>query len=54
VRDVKAIGVWKGQALSLDLPRSDMISAPHDAEAVLVQDGGHGRVIGVGYIGSSQ
>jgi len=54
VRDVKSIGVWKGQALSLDLPRSDMISAPHDAEAVLVQDGGYGRVIGAGYIGWSQ
>lgn len=54
VRDVKAIGVWKGQALSLDLPRSDMISAPHDAAAVVVQDGGYGRVIGAGYIGWSQ
>ncbi|HEY2445888.1 MAG TPA: DUF1223 domain-containing protein [Rhizomicrobium sp.] len=54
VRDVRAIGVWKGQALSLDLPRTDMISAPHDAEAVLVQDGGYGRIIGAGYIAWSQ
>jgi hypothetical protein len=53
VRDVRAIGVWKGQAISLDLPRVDMISPPHDAVAVVVQDGNYGRIIGAAYIGSA-
>ncbi len=51
VRDVRAIGIWKGQTLTLDLPRSDQVSAPHDAVAVLVQEGGYGRVIGTAYLG---
>ncbi len=51
VRDVRAIGVWKGQALALDLPRVDMISPPHDAVAVVVQDGNYGRIVGAAYLG---
>jgi hypothetical protein len=51
VRDVKAIGIWKGQAVSLDLPRQDATIAPHDSVAVVVQQGGYGRVIGVAAIG---
>ncbi len=48
VRDVKAVGVWKGQAISLDLPRSG--TAPHDSLAVVVQQGGYGRIIGAAQI----
>lgn len=51
VRDVRAIGIWKGQSLSLDLPRSDAISVPHDAVVVLVQEGGFGRVVGAAWLG---
>jgi hypothetical protein len=46
VRDVKAIGMWKGQPLTLDLPRSDLTGAPHDEVAVVVQENGYGRIIG--------
>jgi hypothetical protein len=46
VRDVRAVGLWKGQQVVLDLPRADMPSPPHDAVAVVVQDGGYGRIVG--------
>jgi hypothetical protein len=49
VRDVKAVGMWKGQAVTLDLPRSDA-PAHHDSVAVVVQMGGYGRVIGAAQI----
>jgi hypothetical protein len=52
VRDVKAIGIWKGQALSLDLPRVDpMTGAADDAVAAVLQQGGSGRIIGAAVIG---
>ncbi|MGH6889731.1 MAG: DUF1223 domain-containing protein [Rhizomicrobium sp.] len=50
VRDVRPVGLWKGQALSLDLPRSDQISAPHDGAAVLLQEGGYGRILGAAFL----
>jgi hypothetical protein len=50
VRDVKAVGIWKGQAVSLDLPRAELASAPHDAVAVVVQDGGYGHIVGAAMI----
>ena len=50
VRDVKAIGMWKGQAVTLDLPRTDLANAPHDEIAVVVQQGGYGRIIGAAQI----
>ncbi len=50
VREVKAIGMWKGQAVTLDLPRYDSPSLPHDSVAVVVQQGGYGRVIGAAQI----
>lgn len=51
VRDVKAVGMWKGQPVSLDLPRPELQVAPHDAVAVVVQQGGYGRIIGAAMIG---
>src|SRR5262249_19375784 len=50
VRDVRAVGMWKGQQVILDLPRADMASPPHDAVAILVQEGGYGRIIGAAMI----
>ncbi|MGH6870732.1 MAG: DUF1223 domain-containing protein [Rhizomicrobium sp.] len=46
VRDVRAVGLWKGQQVVLDLPRADMASPPSDAIAVIVQEGGYGRIVG--------
>jgi hypothetical protein len=54
VRDVRAVAVWKGQALSLDLPRRDLIGPPHDAIAVVLQEGGYGRVIGEASMGTPE
>lgn len=50
VRDVKAVGMWKGQSVSLDLPREDALNEPHDGVAVVVQEGGYGRVIGAAFL----
>jgi hypothetical protein len=50
VRDVRPVGVWKGQAVSLDLPRREMTRMPHDAVAVVVQQGNYGRIIGAAMI----
>jgi hypothetical protein len=50
VGDQKAVGMWKGQALSLDLPRAAMEGAPHDMLAVVLQQGGYGRVIGAAFV----
>lgn len=51
VRNVKSIGVWKGQAFSLSLPRNDPAVPQHDAVAVVVQQGGYGKVLGAAMIG---
>jgi hypothetical protein len=48
VRDVQAVGIWKGQPVSLDLPRTDV--PPHDALAVIVQQSGYGRILGAAFI----
>ena len=52
VRDVRAIGIWKGQPLALDLPRTDPLGAPYDTVAVILQEGGYGRIIGAAILGS--
>jgi hypothetical protein len=51
VGDLKAVGQWKGEALSISLPRSEMESLPHDAVAVVVQHGGYGHVVGAAFLG---
>ena len=51
VRDARAVGLWKGQQVTLDLPRAEMASPPHDAIAVVVQQGGYGRIVGAAMIG---
>lgn len=46
VRQIRAVGLWKGHPLSLDLPRNDA-GAEHDGVAVIVQQGGgYGRIVG--------
>lgn len=46
VRDVRAVALWKGQALSLDIPRTDQSLSGNDSFAVLLQAGAYGRIIG--------
>ena len=45
VRDVRAIGMWKGEPISFDFPREDGVQ-PHDGLAVVVQQGSYGRILG--------
>lgn len=44
--DVRRVGVWNGAPVSLDLPKTQMAGLPHDVVAVVLQQGGYGRVIG--------
>ena len=46
VREVKAIGIWKGRPVTLDLPRDAPGGDLRDGIAVVVQQGGYGRVVG--------
>ncbi|HVZ68216.1 MAG TPA: DUF1223 domain-containing protein [Rhizomicrobium sp.] len=50
VRDLKPAGEWKGAALAINLPRHDPADPAHDALAVVVQQGGYGRVLGAAFI----
>ncbi len=52
VRDVKAIGMWKGQEITLDLPKNEA-AIPHDGVAVVVQQSGYGRIIGAAFVDHS-
>ena len=53
VRDVRAVALWKGQPLSLDIPRPDQNLSGYDSVAVLIQEGAYGRVVGARMIGIS-
>ena len=50
VGDLRAVGVFKGQPLTLTLPRSAMAGLPHDGVAIVVQQGGYGHVLGASYL----
>ncbi len=54
VREVKAVGLWKGRPVTLDLPRSAMGgrqgNGSGDGFVALVQDGGYGRILGASWI----
>jgi len=51
VTDIRSIGRWRGEAASIDVPKPDPKSiAPHDSVAVVVQQGGYGRVVGAALI----
>lgn len=53
VRDVRAVALWKGQPLSLDIPRTDQTVVGYDAVAVIVQEGTYGRIIGARMVGTA-
>lgn len=50
VREVKAVGMWKGKPVSLDLPRDAVGGSARDGIAVVVQQAGHGRIVGASAI----
>lgn len=45
VRGIRAVGTWKGDPVTVTLPRAEA-GPPHNGIAVLVQQGGYGRVLG--------
>ncbi len=45
VRDVRTLGPWKGDSVSIAMPRHEF-PGPYDDVAVVLQQGGYGRVIG--------
>ncbi|MBV8798532.1 MAG: DUF1223 domain-containing protein [Alphaproteobacteria bacterium] len=49
VRQIRAVGMWKGQPVTVSVPRGEA-GRPHDGIAVLVQQGGYGRVLGAASI----
>ena len=51
VRDLKAIGLWKGDAVTLNLPRGALSSVPHDGLVVLLQRDRHGQIVGATMVG---
>ncbi|MBI1328694.1 MAG: DUF1223 domain-containing protein [Alphaproteobacteria bacterium] len=50
VRDIRALGMWKGQPLTIELPRREAIQTAQDAIAVVVQQNGYGRILGAAVI----
>jgi len=52
VRDLRAVGMWRGQPVTLDLPRGDS-QVPHDGVAIVVQQAGYSRIIGAGLLSHS-
>ena len=48
--DVRALGTYKGSAMTITLPRTAMSGLPHDGVAVIVQQDGYGHVIGAAYV----
>lgn len=52
VRDLRPVGMWKGQLVTIDLPRGNS-EVPHDGMAIVVQQNGLGRIIGAGLLSHS-
>ena len=51
VMDIRNIGRWRGEAVAIDVPKPDPKSTPaHDSVAVVVQQGGYGRVLGAAWL----
>ena len=51
VTDIKSVGRWRGEPVAIDIPKPDpKATAAHDCIAVVVQQGGYGRVLGAASI----
>jgi len=46
VRNLKAVGLWKGEAVTLKLPRKALSGGPHDGLVVLLQRDRYGQIVG--------
>lgn len=54
VRDIRAVGLWKGLPVQLDLPREQLTAQTHDEIAIVVQQNGYGRVLGAALVAHPQ
>ena len=50
VNDIADVGRWRGKAMNFKLPPIDAKTPAHDSLAVIVQQGGYGRVLGAAYL----
>jgi len=46
VRDMVPVGMWKGDAISLTLPKGDLIGQGYDGCAAILQVEGNGQILG--------
>ncbi len=46
VTGIKAVGIWKGKQVTLDLPRAATGAGPGEGITVIVQQGGYGQILG--------
>lgn len=51
VRDLTPIGLWKGQPLMIQIPRSAVMQAATQKSVVLIQEGKAGPIIGAAWAG---
>lgn len=46
VRDMVPVGMWKGDAISLTFPKSDLVGESYDGCAAILQVDGNGQILG--------
>lgn len=46
VTGIKAVGIWKGKQVTLDLPRAATGAGPGEGLTVILQQGGYGQILG--------
>jgi hypothetical protein len=51
VRDLTPIGLWKGQALKIQIPRGAVMLAETQKSVVLIQEGRSGPIVGAAWAG---
>lgn len=51
VRDITPIGLWKGQALKIQIPRGAVMLAETQKSVVLIQEGRSGPIVGAAWAG---
>ena len=54
VRELTPIGMWKGQAMELTLPKSDLLTRGFEGCAALLQAGDGGPILGAARMESTQ
>jgi hypothetical protein len=53
VTSITNAGRWRGEPLTIDVPKAGPKGPVHDAVAVVVQQGGSGRVVGAALVGNA-